>query len=337
MRSFKQMDLDAFTAARREDWMRLAQLAAKSRFTGAESDELIDRYQSGARDLSTIRTSVGTSTQGDSLSLSLSRARLRFTGAPANVFEQLPRFFVYQLPAALFRIRWITFAAVVLSVAIAVVVGLWLNANPQLLLHLGTPAELRTYAQQSFVGYYSAHPDPAFAGQVWTNNALIAAESIAFGITGIFPIGVLISNSVSLGQAAAIMNQYGRLDHFFLYIAPHGQLELYSVFTAAATGFMLFWALVAPGGRTRLQALAEEGRALFTIVIGLIISLAVSGTIEGFVTRQPWPWPVKIGLGTLVLVGFLLYQWVLGRRAVRLGQTGDLDEFEAGARVISAA
>ena len=65
--------------------------------------------------------------------------------------------------------------------------------------------------------------------------------------------------------------------------------------------------------------------------------IAVSGTIEGYVTRQPWPWPIKIGIGTVALVGFLLYQWVVGRRAARLGQTGDLDEFEAGARVISAA
>ena len=59
MRSFKQMDLDALTAARREDWDRLAQLAGASSLTGPEADELIDRYQAGARDLSAIRTTVG--------------------------------------------------------------------------------------------------------------------------------------------------------------------------------------------------------------------------------------------------------------------------------------
>ncbi|MBK0296458.1 stage II sporulation protein M, partial [Bacillus sp. S34] len=54
----------------------------------------------------------------------------------------------------------------------------------------------------------------------------------------------------------------GRLGDFFLYIAPHGQLELYSVFLAAAAGLMIFWSWVAPGARTRAQALAEDGRAL---------------------------------------------------------------------------
>jgi hypothetical protein len=71
-------------------------------------------------------------------------------------------------------------------------------------------------------------------------------------------------------------------------------------------------------------------------VIGLIAALFVSGVIEGFVTRQPWPWPIKIGIGTLALAAFLTYQWVVGRRAARAGETGDLDEFEAGAKQLVA-
>jgi len=67
-------------------------------------------------------------------------------------------------------------------------------------------------------------------------------------------------------------------------------------------------------------------------VIGLILSLLVSGLIEGLVTRQEWPWPIKIGIGTVALSAFLVYQWVIGGRAARAGETGDLDEFEAGAR-----
>jgi uncharacterized membrane protein SpoIIM required for sporulation len=337
MRSFKQMDLDAHSAARRDDWDRLAHLSRQWRFSGTEADELIDRYQAGASDLSAIKTTVGQSIQGDRLSLSLSRARLRFTGTSANVIEQLPSFFANQLPAALYRVRWVTLAAVVLFLVIATLYGTWLNDHPALLLRLGTPAQLKDYANQEFVGYYSAHPSPAFAGQVWTNNAWIAAQCIAFGITGIWPVYMVIQNAEGVGQAGAIMSQYGRLDHFFLYLLPHGQLELYSIFVAAATGAMIAWAWIAPGARTRAQALSEDGRAFFTIVVGLVISLAVSGTIEGFVTHQDWPWPIKIGIGTLALAAFVFYQWFVGRRATRGGQTGDLDDFEAGARQITGA
>ena len=58
--------------------------------------------------------------------------------------------------------------------------------------------------------------------------------------------------------------------------------------------------------------------------------LLVSGIIEGFVTPAPWPWPVKIGIGAAALLAFLAYMLVLGGRAVRAGETGDLAEFEAG-------
>jgi uncharacterized membrane protein SpoIIM required for sporulation len=336
MPSFKQMDLDALAAARRDEWDRLATLGAKSRLTGQEADELIAAYQSGAADHSLIRSTVGVSAHGDRLSLWLSRARRSFTGTSTNPLERLSRFFLFDLPAALYRIRWLTLVIVAASVAVALVVGLWFNANPQLLLHFGTAAELKAYANQEFVGYYSAHPDAAFAGQVWTHNATLAAATIASGISGIGPIYLLFTNAYNVGQAGAIVSQYGTADHFWLYIAPHGQLELYSIFVAGAAGLALFWAWVAPGRRTRQQALIEEGRAMFTIVVGLIISLAMSGTIEGFVTRQAWPWPVKIGIGTVALLIFLAYQWLVGRRAVRAGYTGDLDEFEGGATQLVA-
>ena len=92
-----------------------------------------------------------------------------------------------------------------------------------------------------------------------------------FGITGVWvPYVVFVQRRWASAQSAAIMNEFGRLDHFFLYIAPHGQLELYSIFLAAAAGLLIFWSWIAPGARTRRQALAEDGRAFFTVVVGLV-------------------------------------------------------------------
>ena len=331
MTSFKQMDLDAYSAAHCEEWDRLARLGSKRRFSGVEADELIDSYQSGASQLSAIRTTAGQSVQGDRLSLWLSRARLRFTGASANVVSQLPAFFANQLPAALFRIRWLCLAVAAATAVIAVIYGFWAANNPAVLATLGSTAELEKYAKEDFVNYYSDNPGSSFTGFVWTNNAWLAAQCIAFGIVGVYAPYLLFSNAMQLGYTGAIMNEFDRLDVFFLYIAPHGQLELYSIFVAGAAGIRIGWSWIAPGARTRGQAVAEDGRALFTVAIGLIFALLVSGLIEGNVTRQDWPWAVKIGIGTVALAGFLAYQWILGRRAFRAGQTGDLEEFEAGA------
>ena len=330
------MDLDAYTAAHHDEWDRLAALGARRRFSGVEADELIDRYQSGASQLSAIKTTSGQSVQGDRLSLWLSRARLRFTGASANVLSQLPRFFANQLPAALFRVRWLCLAVTLATLVVAFLYAWWATANPAVLATMGSTAELEKYAKEDFVKYYSENSGTSFTSFVWTNNAWLAAQCIAFGIVGVYSPYLLFTNAQNLGMTAALMTEFDRLDVFFLYIAPHGQLELYSIFVAGATGMRIFWAWIAPGARTRAQALAEEGRAMFTIVIGLILALLVSGLIEGLVTRQDWPWPLKIGIGTVALAGFLFYQWVVGRRAARTGETGDLEEFEAGARQLVA-
>lgn len=331
------MDLDAYSAAYRDEWQELARLGTVRHLDGTEADQLIQHYQSGASQLSVIKTTVGESVQGDRLSLSLSRARLRFTGAESNVLSRIPSFFGAQLPAALFRIRWTTIVIALATTIVATLYGFWAVSTPGVLEHFGTAAQLKQFAERDFIKYYSENPPSSFTGQVWTNNALLAAMCIAFGITGFYVPVLLFQNAQNIGLDAALMGSHGRLDLFFLYIAPHGQLELYSIFVAGAAGLTIFWSWITPGARTRGQALAEEARALFAVVIGLIFSLLTSGIIEGFVTRQSWPWVVKIGIGTVALAAFLVYQWVVGRRAVRAGETGDLVEFEAGARRIIAA
>ena len=330
------MDLDAYSAAHRDEWNRLAALGAKRRFSGVEADELIDHYQSGATALSTIATTAGSTAEGDRLSLWLSRARLRFTGASSNVMQQLPRFFVLQLPAALYGIRWLSLAVTLATIIVAVLYAWWAIGDPRVLAALLPEADRQRLADEDFVNYYSEYSGGSFTTLVWTNNAWIAGQAIAGGIIGVYTPYVLFSNAQNIGLTAAIMAEYDKLDVFFLYISPHGQLELYAIFVAGAAGLAIFWSWVSPGSKSRGQALADAGRATFTIVIGLILALLLSGVIEGFVTRQDWPWPIKTGIGTVALAIFLVYQWVVGRRAARAGETGDLVEFEAGAKRLSA-
>jgi uncharacterized membrane protein SpoIIM required for sporulation len=330
------MDLDAYSAAHRAEWDRLAELGRRRQLDGAQADELIRGYQSGATQLSVIKTSAGSTVQGDRLSVILSRARLRFTGAGVNVLAQVPRFFLLQLPAALYRLRWLTLAVAVATMLVATLYAVWATNNPQVLANFGSPAELEQLADQGFVSYYSENPAASFASRVWTNNAWIAAQCVAFGILGVYVPYIVLQNAQNLGVTAAVMFAYDEGDTFFLYIAPHGLLELTAIFVAAAAGLRIFWAWVAPGARTRGQALAEDARALFTVAIGLVFVLFISGIIEGFVTPAPWPWPVKIGIGAVALLAFLFYQVIVGGRASRAGETGDLTEFEAGSARVFA-
>ncbi|OAN41259.1 stage II sporulation protein M [Microbacterium sp. H83] len=323
------MDADALTDARRAEWERLEHLS-RARLDGAGVDELIVRYRAASADLADLKTSVGDSPQGSYLSTILVRSRLRLTGASDSILTQTARFFTLQLPAALYRLRWTTLVIAVVFAAIAVGTAWWISSDPALIATLGPPDQLQQYADESFTGYYTENPAAVFMGMVWTNNAWIALQCVLFGITGVWPVNVLVQNAMGLGVSGAVMAAHDRADVMILYILPHGMLELTCIFVAAAAGLHVFWSWVAPGHRSRGESLAAEGRALATVAIGLVFALFLAGLVEGFVTGWALPWPVKIGVGAAALGVFLIYMIVIGGRAHRRGETGDLLEYEAG-------
>ncbi|KNY07422.1 stage II sporulation protein M [Microbacterium sp. GCS4] len=323
------MDADALTDARRAEWERLEELS-RARLDGAGVDELIVRYRAASADLAELKTSVGESPQGSYLSTVLVRARLRLTGASDSVLTQTARFFTLQLPAALYRLRWTTLVIAVAFIAVAVGTAAWISSDPALIATLGPPDALEQYADESFTGYYTENPAAVFMGMVWTNNAWIALQCVLFGVTGIWPVYALVQNAMGLGVSGAVMAAHDKADIMVLYILPHGMLEMTCIFVAAAGGLHLFWSWVAPGHRSRTESLAAEGRSLATVAIGLVFALFLAGLVEGFVTGWTLPWPVKIGIGAAALAVFLIYMLVIGGRAHRRGETGDLVEYEAG-------
>ncbi|MBO9627144.1 MAG: stage II sporulation protein M [Microbacterium sp.] len=323
------MDADALTDARRPEWERLDALS-RSSLDGAGVDELIVRYRAASADLAELKTSVGDSPQSAYLSTILVRARLRLTGASDNVLTLVARFFSQQLPAALYRLRWTTLVVAVVFIAISVGTAAWISSDPALLATLGPPDLLQQYADESFTNYYTENPAAVFMGMVWWNNFWIAIQCVLFGITGLWPVYIMVQNAMGLGVSGAVMAAHGHVDIMILYILPHGMLEMTSLFVAGAGGLRLFWSWVAPGTRTRGESLAAEGRSLATVAIGLILSLFVAGLIEGFVTGWALPWPIKIGIGAAALAAFLVYMLIIGGRAYRRGETGDLVEYEAG-------
>ncbi len=318
------MDLDAFAAVREPAWARLDTLARRQRLSGAESDEIVRLYQEVATDLSAVRSAAPDPAVISRLSDSLGRARGVIAGAPEPAWRDLARFLGAALPAALYRIRWWTVAVTVAFVAIAVVAGVNVATDPQVQAGLGTPAELASYAENEFAAYYTNFPGSSFAAQVWTNNAWIAAQCVAFGITGIWPVLVIVQNAVGVGAAGGIMAMHDGLDVFLVLIAPHGLLELTAIFVAAAAGLRVFWTMVDPGGRPRSRALAQEGRSLMAVALGLVLVLGVSGLLEGFVTPSGLPWWLKIAIGAAALAGFWAWVLVPGRRAALAGETGDV-------------
>ncbi|GGY23818.1 stage II sporulation protein M [Streptomyces djakartensis] len=335
------MDLDVFVSAHRAEWDRLeALLRRRRRLSGAEADELVTLYQRVATHLSLIQSSAPDPQLTGRLSQLVARARSTVTGTRRASWRDVTRFIAHGFPAAVYRARHWWVPTALLSTVVAALLGWWIGTHPEVQASIAAPSELRELTRPGgqYETYYSSHPAASFAAQVWTNNAWAAALCLILGVfLGLPVIWILFQNMLNLGVGLGLMSSAGRLDTFLGLVLPHGLLELTAVFVAAGTGLRLGWTLIDPGPRTRRSALAEEGRAAIGMAIGLALVLFVSGAIEGFVTPSGLPTWARLAIGVVAEMTFLLYVYVVGGRAARAGETGDVEAAERSATVPTAA
>ncbi|MFF1926089.1 stage II sporulation protein M [Streptomyces sp. NPDC058221] len=335
------MDLDVFVNAHRSEWDRLDHLLHRGRrLTGAEADELVDLYQHTATHLSLIQSSAPDPLLIARLTQLVARARATVTGTRRASWRDAAHFLTAGFPAAVYHSRrwWIPTA--VLSTLLAALIGWWIGAHPEVQSAIAAPEDLRgmTNPGGEYETYYSSHPAASFAAQVWTNNAQAAAMCLVLGAFLCLPvIWILFLNVLNLGVGIGLMSSAGRLDTFLGLILPHGLLELTAVFVAAGTGLRLGWTVIDPGPYTRRTALAQQGRAALGMAIGLALILFVSGVIEGFVTPSGLPTWARIAIGIAAELAFLAYVYVLGGRAARTGDAGDIADAERSAELPVAA
>jgi uncharacterized membrane protein SpoIIM required for sporulation len=322
------VDVDAFVLAHRPTWNRLEQLVKRRRrLSGAEVDELVDLYQRVSTHLSMVRSASNDAVLIGRLSGLVAQARSVVTGAHAPLWREFVRFWTVSFPVVAYRSwRWWLGTAVAFFF-VSALIAVWISGSPEVQASLKTPSEIEQLVNNDFAAYYSENPAGSFWLQVWVNNFWVSAQCIASAVLLGIPIPyVLFMNAANLGASAAFMFDAGKADVFLGLLTPHGLIELTAVFLASAVGMQLGWSVVSPGNRPRGQVLAERARAVVAVAVGLLVVLSVAGLIEAFVTPSPLPTAVRIGIGVTAEIAFLAYIFHFGRKAVRAGETGDVDD-----------
>ena len=332
------MDLDRFLATNAPLWDRLGVLAKKgsrgaNRLSAEEIDELVRLYQRTSSHLSYVRTYYRDAALTARLTGLVATAGAVVYGARPKSLRAFGRFFTETFPGALWHNRRFVAVAAVLFYLPAIVIGIWLANSPDAIEAVGPPALREAYLNEDFESYYSSKPASEFAAQVTTNNIQVGFLAFAGGVLLCVPTAfLLVFNGANLGVPAGLFAAAGQNAKFYGLIVPHGLLELTAVVIAGSAGLRLGWSLIDPGDRRRVDAVAEEGRRSVVLVLGLVATFLVAGLIEGFVTGSGLPTLVRVGIGVVVELTFLLYVFVLGREAAGRGITGLFGERAAPVR-----
>jgi uncharacterized membrane protein SpoIIM required for sporulation len=121
-----------------------------------------------------------------------------------------------------------------------------------------------------------------------------------------------------LGLGFGVFKNYHVLSYLTTFVAPHGVLELTAIFISAGAGFRLAHAIIAPGDRTRRDALVVEGRIAVRMIGAVVTLLAIAGAIEGLFSTSDAPAAIKYtvsGMTAVFLALYLISGWIGLREA----------------------
>ncbi len=236
-------------------------------------------------------------------------------GARGKDRTPLPHYILRDFPAAVVQSWRYVLLAFVLFTVPGVLGYVMIRERPALAEELVSPrmvARAEEAAERQVEGRTYAQHDraerPQIAAFIITNNIKVSFGVFAGGITaGLLTAWLLFYNGITIGLTLGLFHNYNALDYILVFIAGHGVLELTAIFISAGAGFRLATAMIAPGDRTRKDALILEGRIAARMIGSVVTLLAIAGTIEGLLSTSDAPAIWKYGVSAATAVLLLLY------------------------------
>jgi uncharacterized membrane protein SpoIIM required for sporulation len=304
---------------RRPYWEELEKLAAQCGSAGiaalsrAELRRLSLLYRQIAADLSILRQDPSGQIYARHLNQLLSRAHnIIYTGKRGNPLGVL-RFFTRTYPEVFQR----NFQYVLLAFALFVaggVAGLLVTLyNPAFQLQVLGPEMVSTIEHHRMWTHSVVAIKPVASSAIMTNNLSVTFMTFALGITaGAGTLYMLFFNGLMLGVVgtACWLNQMGL--QLWSFVAPHGVLELPSIFIAGGAGLRIAHGLLFPGFLSRKDSLQAAGADAVQLLIGTIPMLVIAGTLEAFFS--PTFEPVLLKFSVAAGLFFLLIAYLSSAR-----------------------
>ena len=286
-----------FRQEREADWRRLEGLLGRVERGSAASlsyEEMValpGLYRSALSSLSVARAISLDQSVVEYLEGLCTRAYFFVYGPRSTLLERLSGFFAQAWPAAVKALWRETLWSAALMLA-GLTAGWILVAQdpdwffafvPHELASGRDPSATTAFLRSTLYDSGGRQGLSLLAAFLFTHNAQIALFSFALGFAFCVPTAFLmITNGAMAGGFLALYAQHGLGVQLGGWMFIHGATELFAVTLAGAAGFRIGWTVAFPGGRTRVDALADAGRLAATLMAGVVVMLFVAGLLEGF-------------------------------------------------------
>lgn len=325
---------EAYLNKRIEDWKRLETLVTKAessmrKLSGLEIVEFVRLYRQSSADLAYLLTHSSNTDVVEHLNRLVGRAYGQLYRAPAKSVKQIVDDSLYAAAKTMRKnahFFWLScavfFAAWMFSFAV-------MSSRPDLRHHFVEPG-----MEANTESWKSGQFDPRSSGEglmmsafYATNNprAGMMSASVGAATAGIGTTYFLWKNGISLGALTADMATVNRVPYLLISVAPHGVSEMGGFMVASAVGYLFGWAVIAPGRKSRADALKHAGRDGFVLFCLALVMILMAAPIEGFFSFNPAvPLPVKAVAALLAFAAWTLFftRYGLARQfAEELSQT----------------
>jgi uncharacterized membrane protein SpoIIM required for sporulation len=312
------VNLEAFVRARQGAWTELDGLVRRARGRperlGADGvRRLGELYRGAVADLARGRCAAPTDPAVRSLEELVGRARATIYVAPTRRggAAHYLRFGYWQSVRRHGRVVLLAWA---LLLGAAVLAAVWASHDPGAATGVVPGSIAGAGGGPDRAIGLAAGQSAALSVSIFTNNIGVTFMSFASGIVfGIAPAFFLLYNGLLLGAVTGIGTATSHGTDVLELITPHGMLELSCIAVSAAAGMRMGWALVEPGSRGRLAALAHAAPEAVLLVLATAPWLVLAGLVEGFVTPHHLPLPAAVAIGVGLAAPYWACVALLGR------------------------
>ncbi|MUV13258.1 stage II sporulation protein M [Noviluteimonas gilva] len=211
-----------------------------------------------------------------------------YRAAPPR-WSRIPRFFLAEFPR-LVRAQWACMlVALVCFVVPLVGIFVLVRVHPELassVLGHEQLAEVETmYSSAEATGKIGRETgtDVGMFGLYIFNNVTIGLRTFAAGLlAGIGSIFMMVFNGVFFGAIAGHLQNVGLGPYLWRFVVGHGSFELTAIVIAGGAGLRLGLDVIAPGQRSRVDALIAGGKRGALLCLGVALMLLIAAFIEAF-------------------------------------------------------